>query len=606
MSFVIRQISTTSDGREIVRSSVVEASRITVGRDSSNEVHLADLAVEMQHATIELDENGRLSVKALTSLGFDLDGRTTDTAEIDPSTGAELRFGGHRLTVGSDAGQVIISIKRVGLVADSTAEREEIGLFTLKSIMPGRRAMAWTFIAFVLAVFLAWPIYSYSTSHGVKKRPPGYHADTAWSTGPLSLAHKSLSQNCQACHVNKFEAVTDKACVACHKDNAHPHADPARLARSKEAPGFMGTVKARFQSAFGIPQGRCVECHTEHEGAGKMPQTAQQFCSDCHGSLKSRLTDTKLPNARDFGTEHPQFRPWLTVNPGGEKREARRTVLAANVTEDNGLKFPHAMHLASNNGIARMVRTMRAEQGWGTSLACKDCHVKTADGVRFQPVEMERNCQMCHSLAFDRIGGTFRTLRHGQPLQVAADIRAFYRSTSPPRPINLSGMSRRRPGLYLAMETANDFAAGARAWPGRAEEAVRAAFTRGGACYDCHVVTPTGDGNWHVRKVFQPMRYMRGGWFDHNAHKTETCQSCHKADTSRSATDLLIPDQDSCRDCHVGGSGASLRSVDEPVNSSCAMCHDYHSGAGAPWATRPENQRAKGRPRFPQTTLLIR
>src|SRR3546814_15517493 len=56
---------------------------------------------------------------------------------------------------------------------------------------------------------------------------------------------------------------------------------------------------------------------------------------------------------------------------------------------------------------------------------------------------MEADCAMCHSLAFDRVGGTIRTLRHGEPEQVVADLRDFYRSRSPaPR----AGATRRRPG----------------------------------------------------------------------------------------------------------------------------------------------------------------
>ena len=49
---------------------------------------------------------------------------------------------------------------------------------------------------------------------------------------------------------------------------------------------------------------------------------------------------------------------------------------------------------------------------------------------------------MCHSLAFDQIGGTIRTLRHGAPAQVIADLRALYRAGGPQRPAELE---RRRP-----------------------------------------------------------------------------------------------------------------------------------------------------------------
>src|SRR3546814_10088602 len=61
---------------------------------------------------------------------------------------------------------------------------------------------------------------------------------------------------------------------------------------------------------------------------------------------------------------------------------------------------------------------------------------------------MERDCQMCHSLAFETIGGTVRTLRHGQRDQAIADLRAYSRSTSTAQPPALGGMARRRPGDY--------------------------------------------------------------------------------------------------------------------------------------------------------------
>jgi hypothetical protein len=340
-----------------------------------------------------------------------------------------------------------------------------------------------------------------------------------------------------------------------------------------------------------------------------MKPTAQQFCTDCHGSLDQRLTDTKIANAGDFASDHPQFKAAVTTGIGPmEKRQYRRVSFSASPIDDNGLKFPHNIHLSKTNGIARMAQTMKREQGWGDSLVCRDCHTPSADGTRFKPVDMEQDCAMCHSLAFDQVGGTLRTLRHGEPGQVAADLRAFYRGTAPAVPISLGGMARRRPGDYAMSETAQDYFIGRRIYAASAEEAIRTVFSKGGACYDCHVVTPGPSAAvpYSVRKVFQPDRYMLKGWFDHNAHNTESCSSCHKADTSRAASDLLLPDLASCRTCHVGENGQSLKPVSKPVPSSCAMCHDYHIDSGAPWQTRNKVDRAKGQPRFGQTIASSR
>jgi hypothetical protein len=260
--------------------------------------------------------------------------------------------------------------------------------------------------------------------------------------------------------------------------------------------------------------------------------------------------------------------------------------LAATPMEDSGLKFPHRLHLSATNGVARMAQTMAGEYGFGPKgLDCKDCHVADASGIRFKQVEMEKNCGMCHSLAFDRVGGVVRTLRHGEPEAVAADLRAFYRSTAPARPIKLGGMGRRRPGDFAAYNAAADYRTGAAIRAGGAERAIRAVFSPGGACYDCHRVIQPGasrTGMFDVVPVHLPDRYMQKGWFDHKAHDTETCVSCHAAKTSDKSADLLLPNIASCRECH-GGEAAR-----KEVPSSCAMCHDYHVGDGAPWAVRED------------------
>ncbi len=600
MAFIVRQVSRTGEGREIIRPATFESQTITVGREAGCEIHLADLGVDLRHASITDLGNGRVSVQSLAGLDFLVDGRASRGTELSAGKGAELRFGGHRLTVGSDGSNTLITVERVEALSDSSQSKDEVGLFTLKGVMPGRRAMAWSFIGVVLALFLIWPIYTYATSSGGKDRPVGVHGDESWMSGPLSDAHKSLEGNCQACHTQKFVAVTDTACLTCHKADAHDHADPAKLAMAREAPGFAGRVKGVFKAAFHKPEGRCVDCHTEHEGAGPMMATSQAFCTDCHATLNKRVTGTKLGNAADFGTDHPQFQPLITTGWQGDRRLSKRAVLSADMREDNGLKFTHAQHLSATNAVGRMAQTMATEQGWGSKLECKDCHTASADGTRFKPVDMEGNCQMCHSLAFDNIGGTLRTLRHGEPGMVVADLRAFYRSTGPVRPISLGGMSRRRPGDYAMAETAQDYVLGARAWPGQADEAIRAVFSKGGACFDCHVVllVPSKGAPVTIQKIFQPDRYMTGGWFDHNAHKSESCISCHSADKSNAATDLLLPDLNSCRTCHVGGAGDHLKAVKTPVVSSCAMCHDYHIDGQAPWMSKQLVEKEKGGSRF--------
>ncbi|WP_176597983.1 cytochrome c3 family protein [Sphingobium sp. 15-1] len=586
MSFLVRQISLTADGREIVRAATLPKPQLSLGRSAENDIHLPDLALEPDHARIEQVDERTIRVRATGTLGFDLEGRTVLRAEIDPAKGAELRFGGHRITVsrpsdGEADGTTILSIRRVDAVSEASEEKEETKVFSLRSLLPGKRLTAWGMALAILIGFLALPIWSYANRPTNDSRNIyTVMGDKSWSSGPLSQAHHALEGRCETCHQKAFVSVRDNACQTCHKD-VHDHAPATRIAMARAEPGLGGQLLAGVASAFGKPpEGACVDCHREHEGAGPMQPAPQAFCTDCHGTLKDRLKDTKLGNAGDFGTSHPQFSALVQTVPGQHPRFTRAS-LDGKPMDDSGLKFPHDIHLSATGGVAKMARTMKAQTGFGNALACKDCHKPTADGVRFLPVDMERDCQMCHSLAFETIGGTVRTLRHGQPDQVIADLRAYYRSTGPAQPIALGGMTRRRPGDYAQGQIYHAYFGAVAARPSRADDAIRTVFSKGGACYDCHTVTPpgaNGNANWQVLPVHQPMRYMMNGWFDHAAHRTEKCESCHAAPKSHDAKQLLLPGLDSCRTCH-GGEKSKAN-----VPSGCAMCHSYHSGEGAPWA----------------------
>lgn len=587
MSFLLRRVSITADGREIIRSSACDKSQISIGRDAACDVHLADLAVNPSHATITTNDGRHIEVQATSGLGFEWDGRTVTLATIDAGDGAELRFGGHRITVGVDSEapspRVLLTIARTDGLSHSALDRDEAQAFSLRGLLPGRRLSAWAFSLLLLAAFLIAPIWAYMSWRGVEERPASFHADMSWSSGPLSSAHASLSRDCQSCHTDAFVAVTDTACKSCH-DDAHDHAPMDRQLAARGEPGMFRAALIRIGAAFNRTQGRCVDCHNEHEGAGPMPATAQQFCTDCHQDMSSRLTDTRIGDAGDFGTSHPQFRPRVQVTPGAPPRFARVT-LTPQTTDVNGLKFPHNMHLLPQGGVARMARNLRmtlgAPNGRTSGLDCANCHRPSADGVRFEPVDMERDCQSCHSLAFESVGGVTRTLRHGEPDQVVADLYAYYRSTPPTRPISLGGMARRRPGQFAQGQIYNIYFRETAVRPTRADDAVRAVFSRGGACYDCHTVfaPAAGNSNWRVLPVNQTARYLEHGWFDHRPHDEEECSTCHAAARSSSANQLLIPEIKVCRDCHGGeGSGAD-------VESPCASCHEYHAGAraNAPW-----------------------
>jgi predicted CXXCH cytochrome family protein len=598
MSFILRRIATTKTGKQIVRDQPLPGDTITLGRDSANTIHIADLAVNPHHATIGSTDGRTVRVTAQEGLGFDLNGRTETLADIDSAAGGELRFGGHRLTIAREDDKIILLVERIDELSQSSKDVDEVKAFSLAGVMPGKRVGAWTFGLLMLLAFLIGPIWAWYSYKTVDERPGTLHADRSWISGPLSSAHANLTKDCQSCHVEPFVAVTDTACVNCHTGEhkamsmAHANAPTAMLLAARAPAGGFDKFLANVGEAFNRPQGRCVDCHTEHEGAGPMAATPQKFCADCHDGMQGRLKSaghpTMLGDAADFGTGHPEFRPLVRAAPGAK---LARAAPGKGTVDYNGLKFPHDVHLQATGGVARMAASFRGRHDFGQKLECENCHRVEADGVRVKPVEMERDCAMCHSLAFETVGGVTRTLRHGEPAQVVADLTAYYRSTPPSRPLQLGGMQRRRPGAYAEGQVYNIYFNEVAVRPSRAQDAVRAVFSKGGACYDCHTIfAPAAGNNWRVAAVNQTPRYLQKGWFDHDAHKETDCADCHTAaPASKSSTDLLVPGLRQCRDCHVGESGARLVKVETATESPCAMCHEYHSDGGQPWA--PKRQR---------------
>ncbi len=609
MAFLLRNISLSADGREIVRTSRIRDDLIKVGRDPGCDIRLDDLAVALHHATLEQISSTQVGISAEAGLTVEIDGNTTQGGQINTITGGTVKVGPFLLRIlAAEMGSEDIAIDIAKADDNSDDEKFDTRRFALATTLPGKRTLSWSLAAAVIALFLAWPIYAYYQQSGAAPDAiaAGYHADRLWSSGPLSRGHASLQQNCAACHARPFESVRDASCTSCHTQ-VHDHADQARMRTAAPDLGGWRRVQASIAGFFGQDPGRCVDCHTEHEGAQEMVPTRQQFCADCHSDLRGRLADTRLGDASDFETGHPQFQPSVLVRWDGETPRTQRVSLDRNPREMSNLRFPHDLHLNATGGVAQMGRRLGAQYGFGQSLECRDCHVPTPDGVRFAPVNMEADCGMCHSLAFERIGGTVRTLRHGEPRQVVADILSWARGNRA-EALDLGGGPRSRPGDVNQIRAAIQFARARSDASPTAMAAVRQAFTPDGACGECHQVeAPSSGFDFRIRPVAFPVRYLQHGWFSHRPHQnaqrpgramvtdSQACLSCHTANRSSEATDLMVPNVASCRDCH-GGETTSL-----PVPSNCAMCHDYHIDQGVPDALL--RQQVRGR-RW--TTTVVR
>lgn len=571
MKVILRSIVRTASGREIVREREMASDTVSIGRATTNDIVLADLSVEQHHATLTATPSGQtFTMTAETSHSFLFDGSKHHEISFNPATGGEFVFGTYRLLFApetSDKGEKRL-ICTVSREERGEGARDAVRAFALSSALPGKRAMAWIGILAVLAIFLAIPVWSHlnraDKAPGAKTQD-GVMMDASWSPGKLSDAHHALEQNCEACHVEPFVSVRDDTCLACHKD-VSDHAAHPRLANARGPMGAFDAFQWKVAETFGKegPEA-CTTCHNEHQGEGRMEPTQQQFCSDCHATLASRLKDTKLGNAGDFGTSHPQFQAAVFTTAGSTN--TKRISLGGKVREASGLRFNHDAHLDTRGGVAKMAVSLGQ---YGAPLQCKDCHTPAPDGVGFQPIVMEDDCESCHSLVYDKVGSTFRTLRHGDVAQMRADLMAMDRV---PRSAVLTGRS--RPG------------AAGRAYPNfgppvRNYTSIARALSPDGVCGECHIPTQTAQGPG-VMPVTLQTRYFVNGRFDHVDHKQESCASCHKAATSGSATDVLLPGIATCRTCHKGENAS-----DAKVPSGCATCHSYHLPGGPMPADHPK------------------
>lgn len=563
MSFRIRQIDVTATGREIVRERTAEGPALSIGRSAENTIAIPDLAVEQHHLTVTADPSGALVFEAAGNLGFTLDGRTRLNETVTDG-GAELVIGAYRIdfAAGPD-GEIEVTVRR--------REEREGGKgdgghgFTLASALPAKRPLAWALLGAIFLAFLIVPIWSNLTRERVAPDPDKSGAvamDAGWSTGALSTAHADLQDNCEACHAQPFVAVRDDTCLSCH-EKIGDHAAQPRLSLARGPMSWGDAVQRDIADVFHKPgAGACTDCHTEHEGEGRMKPPAQQFCADCHGTMDKRLTGTRLANAGDFGARHPGFQAAVLTAPGQAKPQ--RVPLSARPKEFNGLKFPHDLHLRPGGGAARMAARLGSAAGYGGTMDCADCHRPTAGGARFKPVRMEQDCGSCHSLVFDRAGGNFRTLPHGDIGKMRAALAGADRA--PRRPL---ASGRRRPGDYAP----GGIYYGNFAPPQRASVPLASRMLSvGGVCAECHY--PGGTG---VQPVIQPKRYMAHGWFDHADHKKPKCATCHAAPRSSTSADVLLPDIKTCRTCHLGEAAAKPK-----VASSCAMCHSFHPRGSQP------------------------
>ena len=617
MSFILRQITKRVGAPDIVREKALAAAEPVIGRGTDCDIQLTDLAVSLRHAVLKQTGPGSVSVESLGAENFEANGKFVQQADLNLANSPVLVFGSHvlALTPGDNGAILVIATARENTAAADTASDQKRA-FSLKYALFSQRQIAWITAAAILLACLIFPIGLFVIDHN-RHQMISSAADRQWSSGPLSPGHHFLEKDCEACHRQAFVSVTDSACLSCHQAdlNKAAHAEVASLTRnlgspfppdpaadhaphnrlmaaSPRDPNLIRRINTWVTTTFSHPNNRCASCHTEHVGTGhaatgKSPAPVTQNelkrndCKDCHTGISRRLIDTKIPDVSDWG-HHPDFRPVITVGFDGDKPRLEKIALSSAPLEKEGLIFGHDVHLSATGGVARQAMELGKTAGYGAPLTCTNCHRPAPDGG-FVPVEMKRDCAVCHSLAFTRKNGVDQLLPHGHPDQVVAALKLYF--AHEPRMTSALETFLGRPGLHgIFVPTQEGDNVGAN---------VRAAFEPGGTCYTCHTVIPPADKrslNYGIAPVKLTSRYLPWGDFNHNvtehhqdANGAPNCDTCHKANSSKKAEDVMLPGIAECGTCH----GKTRQETVAAAGSDCAECHGFHNPGQA---TSPRKQ----------------
>lgn len=599
MSVLIRDIKRLGEGdkaRSSLRDRRLDKLSISVGRMTDCDIQISELSVQQSHANIEVlgHDIGRLILEAGATAH--LDGRFISSGHANLRAGSVIRIGETEIRVlpseaqekelGPDVvGHLSLAVEAVGAQMTSAVIRDADTLFQPSVVLPSRRILSWMGGLAIVGFFLIWPISHHKSPDRVPHAFATMTSDAAWNSGSLSNLHANLEQDCAACHTNAFEPVSDTSCLSCHTGVAD-HAEPAELHTAKKDRSGFDAQLARVSDMFGRTDGRCASCHVEHNGTAHIIESSDKRCTDCHSDMNLRLTDTDIGNVSRFDTDHPQFRPLIITNPDPVRPTLTRLSLDQSPQGFSGLKFPHDIHMDDTSAVARMANTLSARFAFSDGVSCEDCHRPEVGGALFEPVRMEQDCAMCHSLTFEiEADGYERTLRHGEPEEVIAAMRDFYdaKALANIRDIATDSRTRRRPGSNNRIRALNQRELAFQRSAALTAEKVNDIFSDGGACYDCHEIERPVDPetlDFSVQPISVSERFYASSTFNHQAHEIEglSCASCHAAETSSRSDDILLPKIDVCRDCHISEDRWKAR-ADHQVGAfptNCLTCHSYH------------------------------
>ena len=541
----------TSATSQQLPGTVFQTEELTIGSAPDQQLQVPHEDVDPRHATLRVATNGRVQQTTVSPKGVVVNGRRQTRVHLDPDDTLTLGETTVRIQRGRGEYACIVRIED----PFSGDESQPAAAASTRNHSPRYTIgfWSWTLTIGVAAIFLLVPIGTFlgPSMRKTLRSTPLVPSDALWSSGPLDDNHRFIGNDCTACHANPFQPVRNSECEKCHAEVQH-HVD----------------VRSADMKLF--DRERCAQCHFEHKEPATLVLRDPRLCTDCHSRLDELKSNALVRDSSDFGSNHPEFRIAVLsedqiVAPGQWRAIWLEASKPQTFKETSHLKFSHAQHL-DPKGI---------ESPLGDRvLECSDCHRPNASGREMMPIRMEIQCSGCHSLHFDE-HDTSSGVPHGDlPRMFRALREHFSRLYLEAGPPTRADRGMRRPGGE-ARQMSLDEQRRARDWADTESLKMARELLEKRVCVDCHDVThvlgATGIDQWKVSPVRLTQNWMPRARFNHAAHITESCTSCHnQAEHSKQSTDILMPGITKCRECH-GGSHDTTK-----LGSDCVMCHRFH------------------------------
>jgi len=510
------KITYNSRGLPVKSYRTITANELTLGRGAECNVHLPDPRIAMHHAVIKHNDDGQI---ILQSINGELEVDDALIPSVGLTHGTKVMVGPYELKVEPAPPDVNLAISLV-LAHRLPDDYQNIKSRTHQPLAGAsifKRRLSIFLAALIALIFIVLPLTQNlipQLHRSMAEFPFGF--DRVWSPGRISTSHMHFGSQCFNCHQEPLRRVSNKACLNCHRDTAPHITNPASQQRAfRTAHPFTGPM-------------RCAECHQEHKAPHPLAQQDNGMCVKCHGNIKAADPKTKLPDIHDFDLDHPDFK--LTIKTGSNPKDIERISQSdkTRVVEKSGLKFPHTQHIGKVQGPNGI---------WDVrELSCTSCHVPEGKEMRFIPLSFKNNCITCHAKQLEVGPKELRlTLPHG-------DEQSVFNTLKLNAPKQFSSYSD---------------------------------SLKNNGCAYCHEITEGKQGDalpWHIVPLNINQDWFSKAQFNHGAHRSQQCKSCHKVENSESSADIAIPDRQSCLLCHSGNKTKHKR-----IASNCMSCHIFHN-----------------------------